>query len=103
MLLQKNDKVINQSIVDLTENALNNIKKVPSHIKAKLLVWVDSVEQLGIHEVRKIPGYHDEPLKGKRTDQRSIRLSKAYRAIYVMTNKGNIDIIAVTEVNKHEY
>ena len=29
-----------------------------------------------------VPGYHDEPLKGHRAGQRSIRLSRAYRAIY---------------------
>ena len=90
-------------ITYLRDAALDNLNKVPAHIKAKLLIWVDSVEQLGIHQVRKVPGYHDEPLKGKRAGQRSIRLSKSYRAIYVMTNSGNMDIIAVEEVNKHEY
>jgi proteic killer suppression protein len=95
--------VTNQSVVNLTKNALDNLNKVPAHIKSKLLIWVDSVEQLGIHQTRKVPGYHDEPLKGKRAGQRSIRLSKSYRAIYVMKNSGDTDIIAVEEVNKHEY
>lgn len=95
--------VANRCIVDLTKNAKDNLNKVPAHIKSKLLIWVDSVEQLGIHQTRKIPGYHDEPLKGKRVGQRSIRLSKSYRAIYVTTNSGDMDIIAVEEVNKHEY
>lgn len=54
-------------------------------------------------EVRKIPGYHDEPLKGTRTGQRSIRLSKAYRAIYEIDQEGKIEIVKVLEVNKHDY
>lgn len=65
--------------------------------------WVDDVSNRGIREVRKIPGYHDEPLKGKRLGQRSIRLSKAYRAVYILDDLNNIAIIKVTEVNKHEY
>jgi proteic killer suppression protein len=53
--------------------------------------------------VRKIPGFHDEPLKGDRKGQRSIRLSKAYRAIYVIGNSGNIEIAEIIEVHKHDY
>ena len=48
---------------------------------------------------------HDELLTGERKGQRSIRLSKAYRAFYIEYDilEGNINIIEVTEVNKHEY
>lgn len=53
--------------------------------------------------LKKVPGYHDEALKGKRSGQRSIRLSKAYRAIYVIDQGGKIEIVKVLEVNKHEY
>ncbi len=48
-----------------------------------------------------IPGYHDEPLKWERTGQRSIRLSKAYRAFYV--EHDDMVIVEVIEVNKHDY
>jgi proteic killer suppression protein len=41
------------------------------------------VEEQGIEEAREIPGYHDEPLRGEREGQRSVRLSRAYRAIYI--------------------
>lgn len=61
------------------------------------------IETIGIDEVRKIPGFHDEPLKGKRAGQRSIRLSKSYRAIYVEYKENKVDIVSVEEVNKHEY
>ena len=61
------------------------------------------VEESGIREVRKFKGFHDEPLKGRRRGQRSVRLNKAYRAIYVEHEEGEIELIEVLEVNKHEY
>lgn len=79
------------------------LRKVPFYVVEKLYNWARSVELKGLHEVRKIPGYHDEPLKGVRQGQRSIRLSKAYRAIYSETAEGTIKIILLEEVNKHEY
>ena len=48
-------------------------------------------------------GFHDEPLKGKRQGQRSVRLNRAYRAIYVEHETGEVELIEVLEVNKHEY
>ena len=90
-------------IVDLSKKAKDNLVKVPGHIKDKLLLWVDDVEREGLEKVRKIPGFHDEPLKGDRVGQRSIRLSKAYRAIYVEEANKEITIILVVEVNKHAY
>jgi toxin HigB-1 len=95
------------SKTDIFEVTLSSVekdlKKVPQHIIVKLLAWVDDVGARGIREVRKTPSYHDEPLKGKRLGQRSIRLSKAYRAIYVISDTNNIALINVIEVNKHEY
>jgi proteic killer suppression protein len=67
------------------------------------MAWVDAVESEGLPEVRKTPGFHDEPLQGRRMGQRSIRLSKAYRAIYRCIEGGAIELILVEEVNKHEY
>lgn len=90
-------------IVDLSKKAKASLVKVPGYIKDKLLVWVDDVEREGIEKTRKIPGFHDEPLKGDRAGQRSIRLSKAYRAIYIEEPTNEITIILVTEVNKHDY
>jgi addiction module RelE/StbE family toxin len=48
-------------------------------------------------------GFHDEPLKGKLQGQRSVRLNRAYRAIYVEHETGEVELIEVLEVNKHEY
>jgi toxin HigB-1 len=53
--------------------------------------------------VRKIPELHDEPLTGDRKGQRSIRLNKAYRAIYLEGQRKELHIISIIEVNKHDY
>ena len=79
------------------------LQKLPHFIVLKLLAWARSVELKGLREVRKISGYHDEPLKGDRRGQRSIRLSKGYRAIYVEENNGQVNLVIIEEVNKHEY
>ncbi len=90
---------MNQVIVN--KKAQKQLRKAPTHIQGKLQNWAESVEAFGIEEIRRIPGYHDEPLTGKRTSQRSIRLSKAYRAFYVEHN--DQIIIEVIEVTKHDY
>ena len=72
--------------VVLRKKAGTDLKKLPKHIIAKLTAWIDAVGHDGLNEVRKTPGYHDEPLHGVRKGQRSIGLSKSYRAIYVIVN-----------------
>jgi proteic killer suppression protein len=89
--------------IELTTKAEKNLVKVPGFIKDKLHLWIDAVERLGIHQVRKIPGFHDEPLQGSRKGQRSIRLNKAYRAIYIERKNREVHIISIIEVNKHDY
>ena len=71
-------------------------------IKKKLFTWVTAVEEKGLNEVRKIPGYHDEPLKGDRQGQRSIRLNKQWRAIYKIINT-KIEFVLIEEVTPHDY
>lgn len=89
--------------VDITKDAADNLTTVPLHIARKLEYWVSAVETYGIETVRKIPGFHDEPLKGDRKGQRSIRLNKAYRAIYIETRSHEVRLILILEVNKHDY
>ena len=57
----------------------------------------------GIREVRRHKGFYDEPLKGSRRGQRSVRLNRAYPAIYVGHDAGKVELIEVLEVNKHDY
>ena len=79
------------------------LKKLPQHVLDKLLAWVLSVEKDGIEQVRMRPGYHDEPLRGRRSGQRSIRLNKAYRAIYRIGRDGDVELVEVIEAHKHRY
>ncbi len=79
------------------------LDRIPEVIVRKFRIWVSLVEESGIREVRKGRGFHDEPLKGRRHGQRSIRLNRAWRAIYVEHETGEIELIEVLEVNKHEY
>jgi proteic killer suppression protein len=56
-----------------------------------------------LEEVRKIPGLHDEPLVGRRRGMRSIRLSRAYRAMYRLVREGDVEVVSIEEVSKHGY
>ncbi|WP_119343535.1 type II toxin-antitoxin system mRNA interferase toxin, RelE/StbE family [Facilibium subflavum] len=91
--------------VKLSKQARKDLKKIPAHIAYKLTLWAKTVEEIGVLETRKLKGYHDEPLQGLRKGQRSIRLNKAYRAIYTEYDHGKIELnyIKVEQVNKHEY
>jgi toxin HigB-1 len=89
--------------VVLTKKAKKDLLKVPKYIAIKLKAWVEDVEIRGLEEVRKVPGFHDEPLHGTRKGERSIRLSKSYRAIYIIKKDGTIEFVSIEEVTKHDY
>lgn len=89
--------------VVLTKRAKDELIKAPLYIAKKLQAWMEQVNHQGLREARKVLGYHDEPLKGKRAGERSIRLSKAYRAIYVIAQDDFIEIVKILEVSKHDY
>lgn len=88
--------------VDLSEVEHLFSKKLPERIVEKIYAWILRIEMNGLPNTRKITGFHDEPLKGNRFGQRSIRLNRAYRLIYIEI-PGNIIVVKVIEVNKHEY
>lgn len=89
-------------VVEVAVSVKKNLHKIPLSIKKKLFTWVAAVEERGVNEVRKIAGYHDEPLKGHRQGQRSIRLNKQWRAIYRVINK-KIEFVLIEEVTPHDY
>jgi proteic killer suppression protein len=89
-------------IVVITERAKKDLRYIPARVLDKFEAWVHLVESIGLEETRKIAGFHDEPLQGKRKGQRSIRLNRAYRAIY-RVNKDAIEFVSVEEVSKHDY
>ena len=88
--------------VVISRSAKKDLKKIPVYIAIKLQAWVNDIEVQGLEEVRKVPGWHDEPLHGKSKGKRSIRLSKSYRAIYVV-KKAQIEFVCIEEVHKHGY
>lgn len=79
------------------------IKRLPKHVLSKLRQWVLDVRNDGLRETRKRPGWHDEPLRGNRFGQRSVRLNKACRAIYKEEKNDAVLVAVVEEVNKHDY
>jgi len=89
--------------VIIKEKLKEKLIKLPKHIVVKLYNWVDAVSQDGLMEVRRVPGYHDEPLSGSLKGKRSIRLSKAYRAIYEIKKNQQMELVEIVEVNKHDY
>jgi len=89
--------------VTISVQALKDLKKVPLPIALKLQAWIEAVGHSGLSQIRKIPGYHDEPLQGQRKGQRSIRLNISYRAIYNVNAANEIEFVEIQEVNKHEY
>ncbi len=92
-----------RSIVTISKFAEKQMRRLPKYIKEHFLVWAHAVEGTGIRKVRMLPGYHDEPLKGDRIGQRSVRLTRAYRVIYEESDRGELTVVAVLEVTHHEY
>lgn len=89
--------------IQITKNALRDLKKVPKYLQEKFSAWVIAVNHVGLEETRKRPGWHDEPLLGHRKGQRSIRLNKQWRAIYIIKENQTIEFVEVMEITPHEY
>lgn len=89
--------------VELNKSVLKSLRKIPKRVVEKLFLWVDLVQHQGIRESRKVKSFHDEPLKGSRIGQRSIRLSLQYRAIYIEKSNSTYEFIEIQEVNAHAY
>jgi toxin HigB-1 len=90
------------TVVELSSLVKKQLKKLPAHIVVSFQNWVEDVEERGVEEVRKIPGYHDEPLRGELKGLRSIRLSRGYRAYYRIVD-GQVKFVNVERIDKHEY
>jgi len=88
--------------VEITRRAEKQLRRVPNHIVDNLMIWVAAVELDGLEAVRSVRGYHDEALKGKRSRQRSIRLSLSYRAINEI-KRSTIEFVSIEEASKHRY
>ena len=89
--------------VEVTRRAEKQARRLPVRVLRKLKTWTYLVEEIGLEEVRKIPGFHDEPLVGRRRGMRSIRLSRAYRAMYRLVHENDVVVVSIEEVSKHGY
>ena len=89
--------------VQASKFAEKQIRRLPHHIREALNYWIDTIEFYGIEKIRETAGYRDEQLKGIRTGQRSSRLNRSYRVIYEDYENGEIFVISILEVNKHDY
>lgn len=89
--------------VSISPAARKDLRRVPRHVAVKLMAWIETVEVEGLERVRRMPGFHDEPLKGPHRGERSIRLSHAYRAIYSIGRSGGVEFVSIEGVTKHAY
>lgn len=87
--------------VRFTKQAQKQLLRAPSHCQVKAQAWIKAIRTYGMEEVRKIQGYHDEPLKGEKAGRRSIRLNKQWRLEY-KEDRGEL-IVTVVEVHAHKY
>lgn len=83
--------------------AEKQLRKAPEQVRAKLRNWAGFVETFGLTEVRQRPGFHDEPIKGQRSGQRSIRLNRQWRALYTVASDGTLILVTIEEVTAHDY
>ena len=90
-------------LVRWDKRVAKQLERVPTQISRKFYAWVSAIEIAGIRASRRSPGFHDEPLKGGRLGERSVRLNKSYRAIYRERLDGSFEIVEVLEVTHHEY
>ena len=76
-------------------------RKLPEAVVKKYELWKEIVFRHGPQKLREFPGFHDEKLKGDRTDQRSSRLDSQYRVIYAVER--DIVTVFVLEITPHDY
>ena len=76
---------------------------MPAHIVRKFALWADLVRFEGLVAARAVPGFRDHALKGTWQGYRAVRLSDAYRAIYIVRDQELIETVYVEEVTKHDY
>ena len=77
------------------------VRRLPVWIVKEYETWKDLVYRHGPEILRQYPGYHDEKLQGARKGQRSSRLSRQYRVIYLVDRQ--VITIYVLEVTPHKY
>jgi toxin HigB-1 len=89
--------------VRMTRHAHKQFEKLPVHLQNKVLAWIAEVAERGLREVQRSVGLHDEPLKGQRKGERSVRLNRHWRLIYVLRENDTPHIVEIQEFIPHAY
>ena len=76
-------------------------RTLPRQVLKKYELWKAIIEFHGPEKLREFPGLADEKLKGKRTGERSSRLSLQYRVIYLVEEAA--ETVYVIAVSPHKY
>ena len=76
---------------------------MPVEVRVKFQQWVHFIEDKGLLEAQKFRGFRDHSLKGNRKGQRSVYLTKKWRAIYTLDKDKRIIIVIVEEIMPHDY
>lgn len=76
-------------------------RKLPHNLVKKYELWKEIVFRHGPEKLREFPGFHDEKLTGRRTGQRSSRLSIEYRVVYRVER--DVVSVFVLEITPHKY
>ncbi|MBI2601717.1 MAG: hypothetical protein HYW48_01560 [Deltaproteobacteria bacterium] len=96
-----------RNVVHLSKKAEKGIRQAPPHVQQKTAFWRMLVETQGLRKAKLVKGFHDEPLKGTRKGQHSIRLNLQWRAIYETRigteGKETIELVDVVDVTPHKY
>jgi toxin HigB-1 len=87
-------------VIQLTKQFEKDAQKAPQVIMEKVYKWMKQVEDFGLFRVRLSKALHDEPLKGKRKGQRSVRLNQQWRLIY---DQKTSELLELLEVTPHDY
>lgn len=89
--------------VEVTKRAERSLVKAPRQVAAKFFYWKRQIEEHGLETVARMPGYHDEGLRGKFKGRvRSVRMSLGYRAFYRVVGT-TVKAVLIEEVNRHDY
>ncbi len=96
-----------RNVVYLSKKAEKGLRLAPPQVQQKAALWKKLVEAQGLRNSMLIKGFHDEPLKGERKGQRSVRLNLQWRAIYETRidslGQEKIELVEVLEVTPHKY
>ena len=79
------------------EKLINN-NRLPKAVKDRFKQWATEVEQKGLEEVRRVPGYHDEPIKSL-PGRRSVRVGEGFRACYETFIENGIEVLKVITIS----